>query len=164
MFGIGFPELLVIFAVALLVFGPKKLPDVARALGRGYAEFRRAMDDLKSTIDQDDTVRGLREEFRSAQREIVMGKQFSQNLLMQQGTAIKASVLGQEQPAAPTPPESETASTLDSPASESFETASQDAATETPPESTAPSSPSQPSGQDAVSEPGAGKPPTTLKS
>lgn len=91
MFGIGFSELLVIFAVALIVVGPNKLPDVARALGRGYAEFKRAMDELKSTLDQDDTVRGLKEEFRSAQREIVMGKQFSQNFLMNQGTAIKST-------------------------------------------------------------------------
>ena len=88
MFGMDFSELLVIFAVILIVVGPKKLPDIARALGRGYAEFRRAMDDLKSTIDQDDTVRGLREEFRTAQREVVMGKHFSQELLMDKGTAI----------------------------------------------------------------------------
>lgn len=95
MFGIDFSELLVIFAVALIVIGPKKLPDVAKALGRAYAEFRRAMDDLKSTINQDDTVRGLREQFRSAQREVIMGKQFSRNILMEQGTAIKSSIYGE---------------------------------------------------------------------
>ncbi|MEN6440297.1 MAG: Sec-independent protein translocase protein TatB [Syntrophobacter sp.] len=92
MFGIGFSELLVIFAVALIVVGPNKLPDLARALGRGYAEFKRAMDDLKSTLDQDETMRGLKEEFRSAQREIVMGKQYGKNYLMNQGTAIKSEV------------------------------------------------------------------------
>ena len=96
MFGMDFSELLVILAVILIVVGPKKLPDVAKALGRGYAEFRRAMDDLKNTINQDDTVRGLREEFRSAQREVIMGKQFSRNLLMDQGTAIKSTILEQE--------------------------------------------------------------------
>ena len=57
MFGIGFEHLLVIMVVVLLVVGPNKLPDVARALGRGYAEFKRTMDELKSTMDQDDTVR-----------------------------------------------------------------------------------------------------------
>jgi Tat protein translocase TatB subunit len=96
MFGMDFSELLVIFAVILIVVGPKKLPDVAKALGRGYAEFRRAMDDLKNTINQDDTVRGLREEFRSAQREVIMGKQFSRNLLTEQGTAIKSTIMEQE--------------------------------------------------------------------
>ena len=47
MFGIGGPELLLILAIALIVLGPKKLPELARALGKGLAEFRRATDDLK---------------------------------------------------------------------------------------------------------------------
>ena len=47
MFGIGMPELLLILAVALVVLGPKKLPELARALGKGMAEFRRATDELK---------------------------------------------------------------------------------------------------------------------
>jgi Tat protein translocase TatB subunit len=92
MFGIGFEHLLVILIVALLVVGPNKLPDVARALGRGYAEFKRTMDELKSTMDQDDTVRSLREEFRSAQREVNLRKHMAQNLIMDEGTAIKATV------------------------------------------------------------------------
>ena len=92
MFGIGFEHLLVILIVVLLVVGPNKLPDVARALGRGYAEFKKTMDELKSTMDQDDTVRSLREEFRSAQREVNLKKHFAQNLIMDQGTAIKAEV------------------------------------------------------------------------
>lgn len=47
MFGIGMPELLLILAVALIVLGPKKLPEMARTLGRGLAEFRRTTDDVK---------------------------------------------------------------------------------------------------------------------
>ncbi|MDW7709506.1 MAG: twin-arginine translocase TatA/TatE family subunit [Deferrisomatales bacterium] len=43
-------EILIILAVALIVIGPKKLPDLARTLGRGLAEFRRATDDLQRTI------------------------------------------------------------------------------------------------------------------
>ena len=92
MFGIGFEHLLVIMVVALLVVGPDKLPNVARALGRGYAEFRRTMDDLRSTMDQDETVRGLREEFRSAQREVDLKRHLAQNVIMDQGTAIKTAV------------------------------------------------------------------------
>jgi TatA/E family protein of Tat protein translocase len=43
-------EILIILALALIVIGPKKLPDLARTLGRGLAEFRRATDDLQRTI------------------------------------------------------------------------------------------------------------------
>ena len=52
MFGIGMPELLLILAVALIVLGPKKLPELARALGKGLAEFRRATDELKDEFRQ----------------------------------------------------------------------------------------------------------------
>lgn len=58
MFGIGMTELLVIFVIALLVLGPKRLPEVARSLGRGLAEFRRASLDLrKEFMDVADEVR-----------------------------------------------------------------------------------------------------------
>jgi Tat protein translocase TatB subunit len=57
MFGIGMPELLLILGLALIVLGPKKLPELAKTLGKGLAEFRRATDDLK-------------EEFRQMEREV----------------------------------------------------------------------------------------------
>ncbi len=53
MFGIGMPEMLLILALALIVIGPKKLPDIARALGRGLAEFRRATDELKTSFQEE---------------------------------------------------------------------------------------------------------------
>lgn len=74
MFDIGFDEFLLIIVVALFVYGPDRLPDLARALGRGYAEFRRATNELKQTFDQDDTVREIKQEFHKAQHEVLYGR------------------------------------------------------------------------------------------
>ncbi len=54
MFGIGMPELIVIMVIALIVIGPSKLPDLARALGRGIAEFRKATQEIKESLEIDD--------------------------------------------------------------------------------------------------------------
>jgi sec-independent protein translocase protein TatB len=54
-FGIGATELIVVMVVALLVFGPKRLPELARSLGRGMAEFRRASSDLRQTLQEVET-------------------------------------------------------------------------------------------------------------
>ena len=47
MFGIGMPELMVIFVIGLVVLGPKRLPELARSLGKSLAEFRRASNDMR---------------------------------------------------------------------------------------------------------------------
>ena len=52
MFGIGFPELIVILVLALVIIGPKKLPELGRSIGRGIAELRRMSEDLKGTIEE----------------------------------------------------------------------------------------------------------------
>lgn len=55
MFGLGMQELLVILVVAVVIIGPKRLPEIARALGKGMREFRKATDEIKHnfTIDRD---------------------------------------------------------------------------------------------------------------
>ena len=56
---LGLPEILFILVLALLVFGPKRLPKVGRTLGRALGEFRRATSDLKRTIDREMTAADL---------------------------------------------------------------------------------------------------------
>ena len=54
MFGsLGMPELIVIFVIALVVFGPRKLPELGRSLGRGIAEFKKATNELQNTLEQE---------------------------------------------------------------------------------------------------------------
>ncbi|HUP65259.1 MAG TPA: Sec-independent protein translocase protein TatB [Thermoanaerobaculia bacterium] len=50
---IGFMELLLIFVVALLVFGPRKLPEIGRTLGRAIGEFRKATHDFRSSLEEE---------------------------------------------------------------------------------------------------------------
>ena len=51
MFGIGFQEMLIILVVILIFFGPKRLPDLAKSLGKGIAEFKKASEEVKKSID-----------------------------------------------------------------------------------------------------------------
>jgi TatA/E family protein of Tat protein translocase len=52
MFGIGFQEMLIILVVVLIFFGPKRLPDLAKSMGKGIAEFRKASEEVKRGIDE----------------------------------------------------------------------------------------------------------------
>jgi sec-independent protein translocase protein TatA len=50
MFGLGLPELIVIFVIALVVFGPKKLPDLGKSVGRAMAEFKKAQQEFQESV------------------------------------------------------------------------------------------------------------------
>ena len=63
MFGIGMPEMLMILAIALIVIGPKKLPDLAKSLGRAMREFKRATSEFKETLAVDDDLTDVKKAF-----------------------------------------------------------------------------------------------------
>ena len=63
MFGIGMPEMILILAIALIVIGPKKLPDLAKSLGRAMNEFKKATREIKDSMDIDGDLKDVRKSF-----------------------------------------------------------------------------------------------------
>ena len=77
MFGsVGVPELIIIFTIALIIFGPRKLPELGKSLGKSLAEFKRASNELKNTLDEEIRLEERRsatvveEERRNAERQM----------------------------------------------------------------------------------------------
>jgi sec-independent protein translocase protein TatA len=62
---VGLPELIIIFTIALIIFGPRKLPELGKSLGKSLAEFKRASNELKNTLDEEIRT----EERRSTERQ-----------------------------------------------------------------------------------------------
>jgi TatA/E family protein of Tat protein translocase len=70
MFGIGMPEMILILAIALIVIGPKKLPDLAKSLGRAMREFKKATSEFKETMDLDSDLKEVKSAFEDINDEI----------------------------------------------------------------------------------------------
>jgi Tat protein translocase TatB subunit len=99
MFGIGMPELMVIAVIALLVVGPKKLPDIAKTLGKGLSEFRKATQSATDTLKETLKTEEIKKDIDG----------FKDSLLYDKGDEKKASA----PPAAPIPVDHDTPKATD---------------------------------------------------
>ncbi|HSM89498.1 MAG TPA: Sec-independent protein translocase protein TatB [Desulfobacterales bacterium] len=70
MFGIGMPELILIAVVALIVLGPKKLPDLAKSMGRAVREFKKATSELKETLQVDSEFSEVKKAFTEFESDV----------------------------------------------------------------------------------------------
>src|SRR5215207_6165158 len=97
MFGsIGMPELIIILVIALIIFGPRKLPELGRSLGRSIGEFKKASNELRSTLEEEIRVEETKEQ-RAAMR-------------AEQNSAIAAGAATPPTPTPATPPVEDTVS------------------------------------------------------
>ena len=130
MFGIGMPELILIAVVALIVLGPKKLPDLAKSLGRAVREFQKATTELKETFQVDSEISEAKKAFNEFHSEV--------NKTIQSGV---------EGPAKPTTSEPSAPAALTEPADNG-----QPEALGLPPEPAAASTPAEPSAAEKLEE------------
>ena len=70
MFGIGMPEMLLILAIALIVIGPKKLPDLAKSIGRAMGEFKKATNEIKQSMEVDSSIKEVKDAFTEINEDI----------------------------------------------------------------------------------------------
>lgn len=66
---LGFAEMAIIFVIALIVFGPRRLPELGRSLGTAMRDFRRSLNQIQRELEDADPVRNVRDEFRAVGEE-----------------------------------------------------------------------------------------------
>ena len=102
MFGIGMPEMLLICAIALIVIGPKKLPDLAKSLGRAFGEFKRATSDLKESLEIDTDLNDVTKSFNELTNDIKDNLDSSTDQQESASSETDGQAEGDEEPASST--------------------------------------------------------------
>ncbi len=95
MFGIGMPELILILAIALIILGPKKLPEIAKSLGRGISEFKKATQEFKENLEVDNDLREARDTILEVKEDLeeTVRKSMSENTAGQEADAVSEDEL-----------------------------------------------------------------------
>lgn len=107
MFGIGMPEMILILAIALIVIGPKKLPDLAKSLGRAMNEFKKATREIKESMDIDGDLKDVKKSFDELHTDVKEAVHV--NPLKSAKADPPVEEADQEKTAAAAPPEAPTA-------------------------------------------------------
>src|SRR5687768_11189617 len=92
MMGIGMGELLVILVIALLFVGPEKLPEAAKAIGKGIRQMRKAADNIRETVDNDPELKGAIDQLRSVGEDIDEPRILDRNRPVKKAGASEAGV------------------------------------------------------------------------
>jgi TatA/E family protein of Tat protein translocase len=97
---VGMPELIIILVIALIIFGPRKLPELGRSLGKSIGEFRKASNELKSTLEEE--IRLEEQKEQKAKMEAEQSSAIAAGAMTQPPLGSDASEAFVEQPAEPT--------------------------------------------------------------